>query len=89
MISPLNFLKWHVREISRRDSQCYLFKLCSYHAVRLLVLIEPMTNVAQLDTIQRMLKFSFAQSFLEGKIGCFGLTNFQFPLVNLVINWSI
>ena len=68
MISRINILVWNVRGISRKDSQRYLHKLCVDNHIRLLVLIEPMTDASQLPSICRMLHFSKGCSVLEGKM---------------------
>ena len=66
MISRINILVWNVRGISRKDSQRYLHKLCVDNHIRLLVLIELMTDASQLLSICRMLHFSKGCSVLEG-----------------------
>ena len=71
MISPINMLIWNIRGVSRRDSQQYLRDLCVQNRIRLLVLIEPMTDEAQLDSIRQLFFFDKARVFLEGKIWVF------------------
>ena len=73
MINSVSFLVWNVRGISSRDTQRFLNKLLVDNSIRLLVLIEPMTDVAQLDAICRILHFPYAKSFLEGEIWIFWL----------------
>ena len=58
MINRINMLVWNIRGVSRKDSQRYLNKLCADNFVKLLVLIEPMTDAAQLPLICHMLHFS-------------------------------
>ena len=45
--------------------------LCDQHHVRLLVLLEPMSDVALIHAVRLFLRFDNAQSFLEGKIWVF------------------
>lgn len=76
MINPINLLVWNVRGISRCDTQRYLHKITVNNSVKLLVLIEPLSDVAQLDAICRLFHFSHARSFLEEKIWIFWLDSF-------------
>lgn len=68
MLDPINILVWNIRGASRRDSLRYLRKLCREYSVRLLLLIEPMSELAQLERVRRELHFEHAGSFINGKI---------------------
>mgnify|MGYP004720670295 CR=1 FL=1 len=75
MINPINILVWNVWGASRAASQRFLHKMCSQHAVQMLVLPELMTDVAQLDVITCRLQFPNSQAFLDGKIWIFWSDN--------------
>ena len=71
MINPINILGWNIRGTSQAASQRFLHKMCFQNAMWMLVLLEPMTDVVQLDSITRRLRFSSSQAFWDGKIWIF------------------
>ncbi|XP_071928061.1 uncharacterized protein [Coffea arabica] len=64
----LNLLVCNIWGVSRKDSRRYLHKLCVDNLVKLLVLIEPMTDAVQLPVICRKPHFPKTCSVLEGKM---------------------
>ena len=52
MINPINTIVWNIRGASRRGSLRYLNKLCMVNSVRLLVLLKPMSEVAELEVVR-------------------------------------
>ena len=71
MINPINILCWNIRGASRADSLRYLGKICSDNSVRILALLEPMSEVSQLEIVRRRLKFESAASYVDGKVWIF------------------
>lgn len=71
MLDPLSFVVWNIRGASRADSLRYLGKICFGNSIHLVALLEPMSNIAQMEVVRRRLKFDNASAFLEGKIWIF------------------
>ena len=70
MLNPISFIVWNLRGASRPDSIKYLHKLCVDNKLSLVFLLEPMSEVKQLDMVRRRLKLDHGASFLNGKVWC-------------------
>lgn len=68
MLIPINVLAWNNWGASKVDSIRYLSKICSENAIRLLILLEPISGLDQLEVLCRRAKFDHAVSFIEGKM---------------------
>ncbi|XP_071909704.1 uncharacterized protein [Coffea arabica] len=59
---------WNIRGASRRDSLRYLHKICKTNKIRLLVLLEPLSDTPQLEVVRRLLGFDSALGALNNKV---------------------
>ena len=57
MLSPINHLVWNIRGASRMDSLRYLKNMVLDFNVKILVLLEPKSEVGQFEVVQNFLKF--------------------------------
>ena len=81
MLSPLNMLCWNIQGASRTDSIRYVGKLCRDNSVRLLVLLEPMSEVGQMEVVRRRLNFDNAASLIDRKIWLFWDSRFSLTYI--------
>lgn len=63
MLDLINLLVWNIRGASHVDSLHYSCKLCTDNSVRLLVLLELMSELAQLEVVRRRLNFDHSFNF--------------------------
>lgn len=77
MLDPINLIVWKIRGASRVDSLRYLHELCHDNHVQLVVLLEPMSQVDQLEVVHRHLHLDHAASFLGGKVWFFWHDNMR------------
>ncbi|XP_027098924.2 uncharacterized protein [Coffea arabica] len=59
---------WNIRGASRKDSLRYLNKICKTNKIRLLVLLEPLSESPQLEVVRRFLGFDRALGALNNKV---------------------
>ncbi|XP_071939796.1 uncharacterized protein [Coffea arabica] len=62
---------WNIRGASRKDSLRYLHKICKTNKIRLLVLLEPLSDTPQLEVVRRLLGFDSALGALNNKVWVF------------------
>ena len=67
MLNPISFIVWNIRGASHPDSIKYLHKLYLDHRISLIILLEPMSDLRQLEVVRRCLKLDHGASFLNGK----------------------
>ena len=68
MLDPINFVVWNIRGASKMDSLRYLKKMKFDFNVKILVLLEPMSNEGHLDFVKRFVGYKSVASFVDGKI---------------------
>ena len=68
MLNPINLLSWNIKGASRTDSLCYLQKICYDNSVWLLALLEPMSNISQLEVVRHKLNFDHSTRFVDGRL---------------------
>nr|XP_027101056.1 uncharacterized protein LOC113720378 [Coffea arabica] len=71
MLNPIKFVVWNIRGASRRDSLRYLHNMCKSHKVRLLVLLEPLSDPPQMEVVRRSLGFDKVWGALNNKVWVF------------------
>ena len=71
MLSPFKSVVWNIRGASRKDSLRYLNKICKTNKIRLLVLLEPLSDTPQLEVVRRLLGFDSALGALNNKVWVF------------------
>ena len=81
MLNPIKFIVWNIRGASNRDSLRYIRCTCRSHNIRLLILLEPLANVPQLESVQLFLGFDFARSFVHNKIWVFWSSEARYSFV--------
>ena len=74
MLNPIKLVVWNIRGASRKDSLRYLKKICTHNKIRLLVLLEPMSDSPQLEVVRRFLGFDKAVGALHNKVWVFWFT---------------
>nr|XP_027088507.1 uncharacterized protein LOC113709854 [Coffea arabica] len=62
---------WNIRGASRKDSLRYLHKICKANKIRILVLLEPLSDTPQLEVVRRFLGFDRAAVALNNKVWVF------------------
>mgnify|MGYP004719329899 CR=1 FL=1 len=71
MLNPFKIVVWNIRGASRKDSLRYLHKICKANKIRILVLLEPLSDTPQLEVVRRFLGFDRAAVALNNKVWVF------------------
>ena len=68
MLGPINFLVWNIQGAAKMDSLQYLKKMKFDFNVKILVLLEPMSDEGRLDLVKQFVGCKSSASFVAGKI---------------------